>query len=73
MSFGLRQVKKMMQATQHRPFNPKNHAHQGFLRSRLKKLDDLERLHPSLDLDAERAFFESQVVVDEVDMSPHNR
>lgn len=56
------QVNKILRAAEHRPFNAKSEGHQRFLRGRLQKINELERLCPNLDLDKERALFESQLL-----------
>lgn len=61
-SYFLLQVHKVVQGTQHRPFNPRSDAHQAFLRKQLLKVDNLERKYPRLNLDDERGFFEAQLL-----------
>lgn len=56
------QVLKVVQGTEHRPFNPKSDAHQTFLRKQLQKVDNLERKYPLLNLDDERRRFEAQIL-----------
>ena len=56
------QVQKVMQGMEHRPFNPESDAHQRFLRRQLQKLQTLRGKYPGLVLDAEQAFFESQLI-----------
>lgn len=56
------QVHKVVQGTEHRPFNPKSDAHQAFLRKQLQKVDNLERKYPRLNLDDERGCFEAQIL-----------
>lgn len=56
------QVHKVVQGTEHRPFNPKSDAHQAFLRKQLQKVDNLERKYPRLNLDDERGRFEAQLL-----------
>ncbi|CAN0466964.1 unnamed protein product [Ectocarpus sp. 12 AP-2014] len=58
----MHEVQKVVQGTEHRPFNPKSDAHQNFLRKQLLKVDNLERRYPGLKLDDERGFFQAQVL-----------
>ncbi len=56
------QVHKVVQATEHKPFNPESDAHQAFLRKQVQKVDNLERKYPGLSLDDERGFFKAQIL-----------
>lgn len=56
------QVHKVVQATEHKPFNPKSDAHQAFLRKQMQKVDNLERKYPGLSLDDERGFFKAHIL-----------
>ncbi|CAM9536645.1 unnamed protein product, partial [Hapterophycus canaliculatus] len=58
----MQEVEKIVQGTEHRPFNPKSDAHQSFLRKQLAKLENLERRYPRLKLDDERGFFNAQLL-----------
>eukprot|EP00904_Undaria_pinnatifida_P007462 jgi/Undpi1/3846/HiC_scaffold_16.g07215.m1 len=57
------EVQKVTQGMEHRPFNPESEAHQRFLQRQLQKLQTLRGKYPGLVLDAEQAFFESQIIV----------
>lgn len=52
-----KQINKLVNATEHRPFNTKPEAHQQFLLTMLKKASDLQSKHPELDLSEEIAYF----------------
>eukprot|EP00752_Nemacystus_decipiens_P009174 g8195.t1 len=58
----MQEVHKVVQGTEHQPFNPKSDAHQAFLRKQLQKVDNLERKYPRLNLDDERRHFEAQIL-----------
>lgn len=55
-----KQIKKLITASQHRPFNTNPEAHQQFLASMLKKASDLQSKHPEIDLSAEIAYFQKK-------------
>ncbi len=56
----LAQVKKVVQASQHRPFHPALPAHQTFLKKQLVQIEQLKNSHPYLDFQEEMALFEQQ-------------
>ncbi len=58
----LAQVKKIVQASQHRPFHPTLPAHQIFLKNQLLHIERLQTSHPYLDFQEEVALFERQVL-----------
>lgn len=56
----LAQVKDLLRARQHRPFNPRTPQHRQFLAAYLKKAQALAAVHPFLDLREELRYFEAQ-------------
>ncbi len=52
-----KQVLKLVQASQHRPFNINPEAHKKFLSNMLKKASDLQKQHPELNLEKEINYF----------------
>lgn len=56
----LAQVKDLLRARQHRPFNPRTPQHRQFLAAYLKKGQALAAAHPFLDLREELRYFEAQ-------------
>ena len=57
----LTQVKKVVQASQHRPFHPALPAHQTFLKNQLLHIERLKTSYPYLDFHEEIASFKRQV------------
>lgn len=55
----LAQVKDLLRAKQHRPFNPQTPQHRQFLAAYLKKAQALAAAHPFLDLREELGYFEA--------------
>jgi hypothetical protein len=55
-------IHSIVQATQHRPFQPLSAAHQRFVNQQLSLIAELEALHPGLDLKKERIFFQNAQV-----------
>ena len=51
-------VKKLIQASQHRPFHTDTIAHQQFLQKQLEKIEVLEKQYPFLSLTKERTVFQ---------------
>jgi hypothetical protein len=58
----MQQIKKIEQASKHRPFQVESESHQKFLRSQLHAINKLKADYPQLDFDKEKAFFESCLV-----------
>ena len=58
----LSQVKKVVLASQHRPFHPNLLAHQKFLKKQLLAIEQLTTSHPYLDFQEEVALFEQQLL-----------
>ena len=58
----LSQVKKVVTASQHRPFHPTLLAHQTFLKNQLHTIERLTTSHSYLDFQAEVALFEQQLL-----------
>ncbi|QEH41909.1 GSCFA domain-containing protein [Chitinophaga sp. XS-30] len=56
----LAQVKDLLRARQHRPFNPQTPQHRQFLAAYLKKAQALAAAHPFLDLREELGYFDEQ-------------
>ena len=50
-------IKKLVIARNHKPFNPTSNQHQHFLKSQLQKTLALKKLYPYLDFEKEFAFF----------------
>jgi hypothetical protein len=53
----LEEVKKIVMARKHKPFQPETEAHKRFLREHWKKTNDLARQFPFLDLNEELRYF----------------
>lgn len=51
------EVRSVVAATEHRPFNPDSAAHRRFLRSMLKKAETLQKKCPAVDLSREIEYF----------------
>lgn len=58
----MKQIKKIEQASKHRPFQVESESHQKFLRNQLQAINKLKADYPHLDFDKEKAFFESCLV-----------
>ena len=58
----LSQVKKVVTASQHRPFHPTLPAHQTFLKNQLRTIERLTTSHSYLDFQTEVALFEQQLL-----------
>ena len=58
----LTKVKKVVQASQHRPFHPTLPAHQTFLKTQLVQIKRLKNSYPYLDFQEEVALFEQQLL-----------
>jgi hypothetical protein len=54
----MEEIKKIVIARKHKPFNPTSQQHKKFLFSTLEKIKALQAQYPFLSLDEERAFFE---------------
>ncbi|CAM9333925.1 unnamed protein product [Discosporangium mesarthrocarpum] len=54
-----REVERLLQAKEHRPFNPNSVAHLQFLQEQLKRVEELKQQHKDLDLSQEQAYFSS--------------
>ncbi len=54
----MEEVKKVVTASRHKPFQPATEAHQNFLRSSLQKTEILQQQLPQLDFSKEIAFFQ---------------
>lgn len=54
-------VKKLVQASRHRPFHVQTNAHQQFVCQQLEKITALEQQYPFLTLTKERAIFQAQL------------
>ncbi len=50
-------IKKLVIARNHKPFNPTSNQHQQFLKAQLQKAKALQALHPYLDFEQELVFF----------------
>jgi len=55
-----RQIDKIQQAAEHRPFRPDSEAHQKFLQQQLAKISALEQQYPKLDFSGERRALSNQ-------------
>jgi len=55
----LGEIKKLVSARRHKPFQPATQAHRRFLRDHWEKATALARLHPDLDFSEELAYFSS--------------
>ncbi len=51
------EIKKLVIARNHKPFNPTSNQHQQFLKAQLQKTKKLQELHPYLDFEQDLAFF----------------
>lgn len=58
----LKEIKDIIKDAAHRPLHPTAEPHQQFVRSRLKKLDELSTRMPGLDFSAEKKIFSAQLV-----------
>ena len=58
----IRQLDKIIQAANHRPFNPGTAQHQAFVLKQLNKIKELGSKFEALDLTRERQIFESQLI-----------
>lgn len=54
-------VKKMVQASKHRPFHKNTYTHQQFVKRQLENIATLEKQHPFLSLTNEREIFQAQI------------
>lgn len=52
-------IKKIVQASQHRPFHPNTVQHQQFLQKHLQLIELLEKRHPYLSFEKEKSYFKS--------------
>jgi hypothetical protein len=50
-------LEQIRTAMKHRPLHPDTSLHRQFLVSMLQKVNQLQQLHPWLDLEAERTYF----------------
>ena len=55
-------IKRIVTASQHRPFHADTPLHQQFLSTQLKAIDDLRQTNPHLDFSRESSLFESGMV-----------
>jgi len=53
-------IKKIIQASQHRPFHSETIAHQGFIEQQLQNIAQLTQQYPFLDFEKEKLIFEKQ-------------
>lgn len=53
----IRQIEKIIKASQHRPFQPKSAAHQLFVKKQLEKIAQLEQQYPFLNFSKEKKLF----------------
>ncbi len=53
------EIKKIMIARKHKPFNPESNQHKQFLKSQYKKASELQQQYPYLDLSEELRYFKS--------------
>ncbi len=53
----MKEIEKVMQAVNHRPFNPNSLEHKSFLSNNLKKIEQLEAKYPFLDFNQEKKYF----------------
>jgi len=56
-----KQVKKLVQASLHRPFHPQTNTHQQFVKKQLEKIDQLAQQYPFLKLTKEKHLFQVQL------------
>ena len=56
-----KQVKKIVQASLHRPFHPQTNTHQQFVKKQLEKINHLAQQYPFLKLTKERGLFQAQL------------
>jgi len=57
------QVTKIIQAMQHRPFNPKSVEYEKFLRIYLNEIEQIEKKSPFLDFTVEREYFNNELTL----------
>lgn len=57
----MQQIARILQAANHKPFNPDSEAHRDFCRKQLLTIENIENLYPELDFSKERAYFESHI------------
>lgn len=50
-----KKIAEIIEASQHRPFNPKSPQHQDFITQQIKKIDQLNIAHPLLDFEKEKS------------------
>ncbi len=55
------EIKKLIIARNHKPFNPTSNQHQQFLKAQLQKARALQELHPYLNFEQELKFFNSNL------------
>jgi len=58
-------IKKVLQASQHRPFHHSTAAHQRFIQQQLQAIEKLEQQHPFLNFAQEKLIFKEQQVSNE--------
>lgn len=57
-----KQIKKMIQASQHLPLHPATSYHQQFIRKQLEKIEAFSKHHPHINLKSELDHFQAQLV-----------
>ncbi|MGB1243362.1 MAG: GSCFA domain-containing protein [Chitinophagales bacterium] len=57
------QVKKILNAKNHRPRNPKSEAHQKFLQKQLRQIEALEKRHSFLNFEVEKRYFREAMIL----------
>ena len=55
------EIKKITQASNHKPFNSNSEAHQKFLKTNLQKIEELEKDNPNLNLSEYKLLFKKQL------------
>lgn len=60
----MKQVDKILQASEHRPFQPQSNTYQEFVNKQLKQIEALQKKYPFMEFLKETDFFQSQLVGD---------
>lgn len=58
----MKNIKKIISAAGHRPFNPDSESHQKFLANTYRKMEDLENQIPNLSFDLERSLIQKNLL-----------
>ena len=57
-----KQIQKVIDASQHRPFHPQSTAHQNFLQQQIRQIEQLQKAHPGLDFTSEQNRFKENLL-----------